>query len=1101
VTDDRRTRDQLPREGAILAGRYRVGPEMGRSAMGVVLAAQHLALDRPVALKFILQATASDGLVARFRREGRALALLESPHVVRVLDADELEGVGPYLVMERLEGEDLAKLAHRESPLEISRACEYARQAAIGLSVVHAAGIVHRDIKPANLFLSRRFDGAELVKVIDFGVVRAARLSSMDPALTHENVMVGSPRYMSPEQIREASEVDARSDVWSLAVTLHELLAGRPLFEGDSVWHLLARICDRDAPDLRERRPDAPEALCLALSRALRREASERTPDALAFATMLAPFCEEPRDGARRSTARPSIASQSTERASLPPFSAAQATVVKRPSVRPSRPAPEPAATPTMPSIPAPPAIPAIPAIPELPAAQVETRVDTSSFRALKMTLPAEPDAFVGRADDLSALSHLLEEGARLVTVLGPGGTGKTRLVTRFAWSSIPRWPGGVWFCDLSEARDRDQVAFTVAASLGVQLGRDEPFEQLGHAIAARGRCLVILDNFEQVREHAQATVRRWVTHAPEASFIATSRELLGVEGEHALPLDPLQADDAVSLFTIRATAARTSWSLDEEDRPLATELVRLLDGLPLAIELAAARVRVLPLRSILERMNERFKLLATSGRVGRQATLRGALDGSWELLPEDERSALGQLSVFEGGFSIEAAEAVLALASLWPLDAVQALVDKSLVRAADGGRFSMLLSVQQYAAERLDERGERADAERRHGAFYARHGEDRALQSLDEKGGGVRRRALAHELENLSIATERAVARGDGTIAARCALAAWAIIELRGPYALGVSRLTLALRDPGLDPGLRAALTRTLGWAHRVAGDVDGALARFEEAINLFRALGDGAGEALAHANRASVCWNRGLMDDSRAHLEQARALAQALAQPRIEAVVETNFGTHSFFVSRYDEALAHNERALALHRAVGNVRGEASVHVNLGGLHLVRGEFDAACKDNDAALAICRSLGDLRFEAICLTNLGEVERLRGRLVEAESRAEQSLTIYRRVGDVRGVGVALAELGALHATVGRRERAIDALTQAESILRGTNDLYQLCLLLATRAGLLADGEPSAARADLAEAERIAAGFGKAPSSELGIRIERARAALTSERE
>ena len=288
-------------------------------------------------------------------------------------------------------------------------------------------------------------------------------------------------------------------------------------------------------------------------------------------------------------------------------------------------------------------------------------------LREVRHNLAPERDAFIGRSAELQSLALQLQSGSRLVCLLGPGGTGKTRLARRYALAWLGEWPGGVYFCDLSEAHSLEGIHFAVALALGVPLGKDDPAVQLGHAIAGRGRCLVILDNFEQVQQHATATVGRWLDRAGEATFVVTSRERLHLEGEQVLAVEPLRLDsEAIELFAVRARAQRPGFELDEGTRHAVAEVVRLLDGLPLAIELAAARVRVLSPAQIVERLKDRFVLLAgATGAAARQATLRAAIDWSWELLTPWEQTALAQCSVFEGGFTLEAAELVLDLARL----------------------------------------------------------------------------------------------------------------------------------------------------------------------------------------------------------------------------------------------------------------------------------------------------------------------------------------------------------------------------------------------------------------------------------------------------
>ena len=255
--------------------------------------------------------------------------------------------------------------------------------------------------------------------------------------------------------------------------------------------------------------------------------------------------------------------------------------------------------------------------------------------REVRHNLPRERDAFVGRSADLASVAARFDAGARLLTVLGPAGTGKTRLTRRYGWTWLGDWPGGVYFCDLSDARTLEGVFFVVALALDVPLSKGDPAVQLGHAISTRGRCLVILDNFEQIVPHAKASVGRWLDRAADAAFLVTSRERLHLAGEEVLPLEPLSVDaEGVELFALRARTQKADFALTPANRATVARIVALLDGLPLAIELAAARIRVLSPAQLLERLSDRFALLAGArSAADRQATLRGAIDWSWNLL------------------------------------------------------------------------------------------------------------------------------------------------------------------------------------------------------------------------------------------------------------------------------------------------------------------------------------------------------------------------------------------------------------------------------------------------------------------------------------
>ena len=277
-------------EGDILAGKYEVIRVIGAGGMGVVVEARHLQLDQRVALKFLLvDEHQSEDAVGRFLREGRAAAQIKSEHVARVSDVGTLEGGAPFIVMEYLQGEDLSEVLAKRGVLTVREAVEYVLQACEAIAEAHALGIIHRDLKPANLFLTRRADGSPLVKVLDFGISKVDN----DPrniSLTASTGAVGSPQYMSPEQMRSAKHVDRRTDIWALGAILFEFLAGRPPFEADSLIALCTLVATREAPLLRGIREDAPEDLERIVSRCLQKDPGDRYQTLAEMAVDLAPF-------------------------------------------------------------------------------------------------------------------------------------------------------------------------------------------------------------------------------------------------------------------------------------------------------------------------------------------------------------------------------------------------------------------------------------------------------------------------------------------------------------------------------------------------------------------------------------------------------------------------------------------------------------------------------------------------------------------------------------------------------------------------------------------------------------------------------------------
>ena len=747
-------------------------------------------------------------------------------------------------------------------------------------------------------------------------------------------------------------------------------------------------------------------------------------------------------------------------------------------------------------------------------------------------SLPAERDAFVGRRDVLDQVRGRFDAGARLVSVLAIGGAGKTRIVTHYGWNALGEHPGGVWFCDLTQARTPDGILLAVAQGLDVALGKEDPIAQLGHALAGRGRCLVILDNFEQVARHAAGTLGTWLDRAHAARFLVATRESLGLPGEQMVVVPPLDRSDAIELFRRRAHAAHPARKFGADDEEALARLVDMLDGLPLAIELAAARIGVMSPRTMLGRMSERFKLLtSTRGRSDRQAALRATFDWSWDLLTPAEKAALAQLSVFEGGFTLDAAEAVVDVATLddapWPADLVQSLLHKSLVRKVDDERFDLLVSVREYAAEQLVALGgavARTEAEQRHGAHYA---------ALDERaivdGQGV-------ELDNLVAACRRAVARGDGDVAVGTLARAWAALASRGPYRVAVE---LAAQVRAITPEASAQRARVgviAGDALIASGAAASARESLEAALEDARAAGDRRSEveALTQLGRPQV---QALRTQAVKVLDEALALALAHGDLEQQSRILQYLGQHAHYAGASDAGRTRLGAALDLARRLGNRRHEGRIlcdlgvlcadagpmgdaHAfyqgaleaaratddrsnvslvlsNLGLLLQLEGRYDEAVQPLDEALALCRAAGYVRVEPVILCNIGIVCDKRGEPVEARRHYEAALEIARANGHRRTEGQVLGYLGAVQARLGEARAARESLDRATEALEAVDDATSLGIVHCLRAEAEHRfGDIEAARAALSAADAAAAKVRAQADSELGLELARVRALI-----
>jgi predicted ATPase len=667
--------------------------------------------------------------------------------------------------------------------------------------------------------------------------------------------------------------------------------------------------------------------------------------------------------------------------------------------------------------------------------------------------LPSERDAFVGREGEIEELARNLDCHARMVTLLGAGGMGKTRLAVRYGWQHLAQWPGGVWFCDLTEARSVDAIASALAGAFDVQLGKGDPLEQLGNVIVGRGRCLIVLDNFEQIASHAAATVGRWMEKAGEARFLVTSRERLGLgDMEIVQVVDSMSAEAGLVLLTLRAQWLRPGLDLRGSETESAREIVELVDGMPLAIELAAARMRVMSATQIVQQMRSRFQLL-TGGQNARHETLAVAIDGSWELLRPWEQAACAQCAVFQGGFTLEAAENVLDL-SAWPeapwvVDVVQALVDKSLLRMwvpvpiGSGvgeamGRIGMYASLQEYAGKKLrtlDPAAARR-AEERHGKWYAQFGTDEALDALDGRGGLGRTRGLLADIDNMQVACRRAIRRGDVEVAVATLRASNRIYlnrrvehDVEIALAEDVAAMPLAKRE------LMFVLL-CLGWALRKAGNLTRVYDAFERALALSREIGSRKYEGIILGSLGGILRQQGRMEEARTAYETATAIHREVGDRPSEQNGMDGLGVLHLLQGRMAEAQQCFDSALAIARELGNRAKEGYLLGQLAILAAEQGRIKQARELYEATLAISREAGDLASESNGLGNLASLLSDLGLLTEARVHYERALAIAREIGDRALEGVVLGNLGTIEMEEGQFDRAQEHITRALAIAR-----------------------------------------------------------------
>lgn len=638
--------------------------------------------------------------------------------------------------------------------------------------------------------------------------------------------------------------------------------------------------------------------------------------------------------------------------------------------------------------------------------------------------LPAQLTELIGRDREIAAISELLSRDAvRLVTLIGPGGIGKSRLAIEVARRAAEARPESVAFVDLSPARDRALVVASIARVIGVRDTGDRPLEEKLIPALRDRRMLIVLDNFEQV-VGAAPVLRELLAVAPRLSFLVTSRTLLRISGEHAFEVEPLPLPDdgrdggvdaaagnpSVELFVERARAIKPDFELTPANVAAITRICVALDGVPLALELAAARVRLLPPAAMLARLDRRLPLLADGLQdlPERQRTLRNTIEWSTDLLGADERRLLFVLAVFVGEFSLDAAESVVRSAgeSLDVFSLLGTLVDSSLVRQQDrhgSATFSMLATVREYGIERLEADGCLDRIRAAHAHFYVRLGArvERALEGATQIEWLSR---LADERENVRAAIRYLLDTSDWDTATRFAWTLYIYWWAGGQLGevRGWMEEVLAAREPvaGLTRAIALYFTRAIGFWQRTSDDVIPALA---ESAELFQREGEASAEALALISLALA----------------------VLAAPRPDP----------------EYAERNLERGLRLFREAHDGWGEAMALVTLGRVALDRQDTQTAKERFEESLECARRQRDELATAIALYHLGWARLALGDTERARFAFEENLTISSRLGHDDGVAYGLEGLVAIAAVTGEPARAGRLLGAAET-LRARTGLY-----------------------------------------------------------
>jgi predicted ATPase len=1001
--------------GVIVDGKYRVEALLGRGGMGEVYRATQLSLQRAVALKVIRSELATNAaMLAQFRREAHAIARLRHPNIVTIHEYGVEDGVGAYFVMEHLEGRSLRHELRARGRLPSTEAEALMRQVGAAVGAAHKAGVVHRDLKPDNVFIEQGAAGPN-VKVLDFGIAKLAQeVGRATGELTIGGAVLGTPSYMAPEQVT-CDEVDGRTDIYALGCLLHELLAGQPPFTGARV---LQKQLAAAPPPLREVVPDAPERLEAAALRALAKKPQDRFQTVEELVRALGPDVPTPVEagGETASTGGGTDGPDGPETAS-------------------------------------------------------------------DGNLPTYVGGFVGREDEIEAVTALLS-ARRLVTLVGPGGIGKTRLAVEVAESSRYQFSHGAWFVELASLSDPRLVAASIAAVVGVG---EEGAEPLATTLlrALRGReILLVLDNCEHVID-ACARLTAAILHAcPGARVLATSREALGVEGEarydvpslglpgEAAGVEDLARCESVRLFVDRARSVRPAFALSERDAPAVAAICRRLDGIPLAIELAAARARSLSVEQILERLRDRFRLLAGVDRTAlpRHQTLRAAIDWSYELLTDPERALFTRLSVFVGGWTLEAAEGVFGNDECGMMNdefqpyseihhssfrihhLIERLIDKSLVTVdeRDGeARYGMLETVREYAWERLS--GEAPAALAAHTAWFLELAERaRAHWNGPEEGAWIAR--LAADRDNLRAVLLRETAEGgDPEVSVRLCTALTRFWTRYGQTGEARRWFEAAItRGTGQRTPERAAALISAGHLAGHDGDLVAAGAACRESVAIYRALGDEEGLCRALGALATVLITTGEYGRAGAVTAEALSLARMLEDSQLFSSALLAEASLAFAVGRYSEAERLLRERLAVDRARASDSDVAVTLFHASGCVARLGRLDEAEALLDECEAIARRDDFEILLHYAIGQRGTFALWRGDAVKAVEFHREALSRFWGARHRFGVAAALEDMACSLGAIGHH----DAAMRVAGAAAGLHEAVGIAVALHARADL-----------------------------------------------